>query len=92
MNWTEWLKNFVFLHTRNPQRTPDGRPLYAYCCRDKFYEELKQKLMAAPAMQRMEGSTDGSIQAAFCLYAAETFRREHQGGAWTWDTIFQPLN
>lgn len=55
MNWTEWLKNFVILHTRNPQRTLDGRPLYAYRCTDRFYEKFKQKLMAAPAMQHMQG-------------------------------------
>ena len=27
----------------------------------------------------------------FCLYAAETFRREHAGGSWTWETIFKPI-
>lgn len=27
----------------------------------------------------------------FCLYAAETFRREHTDGVWTWETVFRPL-
>ena len=27
----------------------------------------------------------------FCLYAAETFRREHIEGPWAWETIFRPL-
>src|ERR671931_686361 len=27
----------------------------------------------------------------FCMYAAETFRRRHAGGSWTWDTVFTEL-
>lgn len=28
----------------------------------------------------------------FCLYAAETFRREHAEGPWAWETVFNPLH
>jgi hypothetical protein len=27
----------------------------------------------------------------FCLYAAETFCREHESGIWSWETEFKPL-
>jgi hypothetical protein len=27
----------------------------------------------------------------FCVYAAETFRRQHTGGPWTWETVFDEI-
>ena len=85
----QWLTNFLFCHTRATQ--PDGRPLYAYKCRDKDYVELKSFLSTSLKLDD-KGHYKLELCKVFCLYAAETFRREHLAGAWTWETIFEPLN
>jgi hypothetical protein len=28
----------------------------------------------------------------FCLFAAETWRRKHDGGPWKWETVFNEIN
>jgi hypothetical protein len=85
----EWLSNFLFCHSR--LIVPDGRPLYAYKCRDKDYEQLTKILSASLILNHQNQYTleDSKL---FCLYAAETFRRNHSGGSWTWETIFTPLH
>lgn len=83
-----WLTHFVFTHTR--QTTPDGRPLYAYKINDKIYDELKNHFHQIILLD-MQGGLATNFAQLFCLYAAETFRREHAGGNWTWETIFKPL-
>lgn len=79
------LTHFVFTHTRQTQ--PDGRPLYAYRATDNAFHELRSVV----ADRIRTSPSDTELAAAFCLFAAETFRREHAGGPWTWETIFQPL-
>ena len=72
------------------QQEPDGRPLYAYKWSDKDYEGLKtQVCMQMP--QALLGAEAYRFSAMFCSYAAETFRRCHEGGPWTWDTIFAEI-
>jgi hypothetical protein len=61
------------------QREPDGRPLYAYKCRDNEYERLKE-MVCEQMPQVLSGSRQLYFTAKFCLYAAETFRRHHEGG------------
>ncbi|WP_058553414.1 STY4851/ECs_5259 family protein [Thiohalocapsa sp. ML1] len=79
------LAQFLFTHTRQTQ--PDGRPLYAYRATDHAFDDLR-----AVVIERLRTSRSAiELPAAFCLFAAETFRREHAGGPWTWETIFQPL-
>lgn len=89
MNGKDWLSKFLFCHT--PRETkPDGRPLYAYKCRDKDYEAvmtlLRDWLVLNPSRY-----LDRCFEPIFCLYAAEAFRREHAEGIWAWDTVFRPL-
>jgi len=36
------------------------------------------------------GKEPHALGALFCLYAAETFRREHMQGPWAWETVFRP--
>lgn len=84
----DWLKQFLFTHSR--MIIPDGRPLYAYKCGDKKYEELKGLIQQLLFFHK-KGKLALQIPQIFCLYAAETFCREHDGGVWTWDTIFEPL-
>ncbi|MCB1770571.1 MAG: STY4851/ECs_5259 family protein, partial [Candidatus Competibacteraceae bacterium] len=83
-----WLTHFVFTHTR--QTPPDGRPLYAYKINDKIYDELKNHFHQIILLD-MQGGLATNFAQIFCLYAAETFRREHAGGNWTWETIFKPV-
>ena len=72
------------------QRERDGRPLYAYKLRDSEYERLK-----AAVREQMPGAlrgrADHRFAAMFCMYAAETFRRRHAGGPWTWETVFDEI-
>lgn len=69
----------------------DGRPLYAYKCGENEYEQFKEKvrIQLPRALRRTE---DRRFAAMFCLYAAETFRRRHTGGSWTWETIFAEID
>ena len=77
--------------TTAPQRRePDGSPLYAYKWPDRDYERLK-----AAVREQMPGALrgreDSRFAAMFCVYAAETFRRRHTGGPWTWETVFAEI-
>lgn len=81
----DWLKKFLFVcGDRRP--FPDGRPLYAYKCTEKMYEELSS-LMKFSIDSRSE-----FLPPAFCLFAAETWRRRHVGGPWRWQTVFDVLD
>lgn len=89
MNGKDWLSKFLFCHT--PRETkPDGRPLYAYKCRDKDYDAV-MKLMREWCVINPSRFLDVNFAPVFCLYAAETFRREHTEGVWAWDTVFKPI-
>lgn len=88
MNMMSWLTKFLFAHTR--QTVPDGRPLYAYKMKDAKYAELKNLSRQLILLDR-NGRQAPQIGPIFCLYAAETFRREHAKGSWTWETVFRPL-
>ncbi|WP_421621998.1 STY4851/ECs_5259 family protein [Alkalilimnicola ehrlichii] len=89
------LKKFMLIHARFVGNygiaEPDGRPLYSYRCSDQFYQDLRSEL--AQQIQTVSyGSVPPGFEACFCLYAAETFHREHSGGPWAWKTVFAPLN
>ncbi|WP_341326861.1 STY4851/ECs_5259 family protein [Methylotuvimicrobium sp. KM2] len=89
MKKNNWLTQFIFTHARIT--VPDGRPLYAYKCEDKKYEELKEQVI-----RRLKAISSRHAEATyfpcyFCLFAAETFCREHDGGIWAWETVFKPL-
>jgi hypothetical protein len=61
------------------QREPDGRPLYAYKCRDEEYERLKE-MVCEQMPTTLSGRKQLHFAATFYFYAAETFRRRHEGG------------
>ncbi len=84
-----WLTKFLFIHTPR-QTVPDGRPLYAYKMRDTTYAALKD-LSHQLILLDQNGKLAPHLAPIFCLYAAETFRREHAEGPWAWETIFRPL-
>lgn len=85
----EWLQHFLFIHTRKTQ--PDGRALYAYKCTKGKYEEL-HGLILKHFGQALQDRQPKLFDALFCLYAAETWRRNHEGGVWRWETVFQVVN
>jgi hypothetical protein len=72
------------------QREPDGRPLYAYECRDEEYERLKE-MVCEQMPAALSGRRQFHFAATFCFYAAETFRRRHEGGPWAWETVFAEI-
>src|SRR5437660_9245057 len=72
------------------QRQPDGKPLYAYKWHDEYYERLKTAVRAQMP-RALRGRADRRFAAMFCVYAAETFRRRHEGGPWTWETVFAEI-
>jgi len=89
MDSNEWLKHFLFIHIRKTQ--PDGRALYAYKCTERKYKELynliRQYIDAA-----LKNRPPKLFEALFCLYAAETWRRNHDGGIWKWETVFESIS
>ena len=78
----EWLKRFLFTRTRNT--IPDGRPLYAYKCKQKDYNYLKQ-VVTREFERNLLPRYSLTFPLFFCLYAAETWRRNHVGGPWKWE-------
>jgi hypothetical protein len=84
----EWLHKL--LHKRGLSR-PDGRPLYAYRLSDPELTSLRtfvRQMLIGVA----HGQNYKNVDTLFCLYAAETFRREHVCGPWAWETVFRPLD
>lgn len=81
----ECLNRFLCIHAR--QMKPDGRALYAYKCSEKSYDSLKEQARACIGAA-LKGTPLSCFEALFCLYAAETWRRRHAGGVWTWETVF----
>ena len=87
----DWLKQFLYFSIpRQTSPAPDGRPLYAYKMSERSYAELKELMRQQLKKESRVGVTVG-FDRLFCLYAAETFRREHTEGAWSYKTVFEPL-
>ena len=82
------LEEFLFAETE--KLTPDGRPLYAYKCKNEDYKEME---MAVRKMlqEAMLGYPQPLFSPLFCLYAAESWRRKHEGGPWKWETVFSDI-
>jgi hypothetical protein len=83
------LSHFLFVHSRKTR--PDGRPLYAYKCTDKFYIKIKA-FMLNQFQVTVKKKQPPLFSILFCLYAAETWRRKHESGTWKWETIFKEIS
>lgn len=83
-NMSSWLKKFLAIRGLNQA---NGKPLYTYRMEDNEFEQLKQLLHNH---QYQISSSDSISSALFCLYSAEWYRREYQGG-WNWNGITQSL-
>ena len=94
MSCTQWLQQFLFMHARNDEgsvvNVPTGKALYSYRCTEKSYVRLGV-LILADLPKALSGHRPPDFEACLCMYAAETFRREHVGSSWAWRTIFDPL-
>ncbi|WP_420935489.1 STY4851/ECs_5259 family protein [Alteromonas sp. A081] len=71
---------------------PDGRPLFAYQVGQNEYSQLANCLSMSAAF----GIENIDVRlprwdALFVLYASEWWRRNYQGGAWSWDSIIRSL-
>ncbi len=87
MNQTQALHAFF---GRRGMTGPDGRPLFAYRLDGKEigrFETFVRQMFQGIAL----GKQYEDFPPLFCLYAAETFRREHAGGPWAWEAVFRPL-
>lgn len=63
---------------------PDGRPLYGYNVDDGEFAQLRMILHGAPAQTREHC-------ALFCIYTAEWWRRNYDGGTWNWSKPLEVL-
>jgi hypothetical protein len=77
---------------------PDRRPLYAYRCTQEEHralgDALRESLPPSPKGLRSGRSARiGPLTAqAFCLWAAEWWKREHTGGPWKWETLLRAID
>lgn len=76
-----WLDDLL---QRFRLRVPDGRPLYGYNVADGEFARLRMILYGAPAQTREHG-------ALFCIYIAEWWRRNYDGGPWNWSKPLEVL-
>ena len=88
----DWLSMFRLLRRMDGAKIPDGRPLFGYQVSNEEYAEL--------ALVLREGAADLSRPArksfwaaCFCLYVAESFRRNYDAseGGWSWNGFERAL-
>jgi hypothetical protein len=72
MSANDWLVNFLNKHINDSK--PDGRPLYAYKCTDVAYNRLKE-IVGEMFSSARSGYPSLYFARMFCLFAAETWRR-----------------
>src|SRR6266446_6434120 len=65
----------------------NGIHLYEYKRSDAQYETLKNAV-CRQLPRVLRGRRLCAFAGMFCLFAAETFRRQYTGGPWTWDIVF----
>lgn len=79
----EWVAEFL---DRRHLANPDGRPLYGYRCTAAEFEQIGTLCRGIPFNQAANRCV-GSTSAVFCLFAAEWWKRHHDGGPWRWHEI-----
>lgn len=88
MDQREWLKTFI---GKRGLTVPDRRPLYAYKCSEHEYSVAKS-LTEKMLLGVLDGQDFRRFHEIFCLFAAETWRREYSGGPFAYRTILDALN
>ncbi|WP_210467758.1 STY4851/ECs_5259 family protein [Vibrio crassostreae] len=74
--------------TKRELSQPTGQPLFTYQLSESEYHHLRTSLKNQKLPTRLHG--DSSWCAAFCLFSAEWYRRQYQGG-WSWSGISSSL-
>lgn len=74
--------------TKRELSQPTGQPLFTYQLSENEYHHLRTSLKNQQLPTRLHG--DSSWCAAFCLFSAEWYRRQYQGG-WSWSGISSSL-
>src|SRR5687767_5649815 len=69
-----WLRDLLL---RCRLTAPDRRPLYGYRVDEREYSQLQAVLGGVPALSPEHC-------ALFCMYIAEWWRRNYDGGPWNW--------
>ncbi len=64
-------------------RRPDSRPLCAYQTTGEEFRQLRTVVQESTA----GGDVQAGVDPLFCLYAAEWWRRHHDGGPWKWEGV-----
>lgn len=64
-------------------RSPDSRPLCAYRTTGEEFRRLGSLMWDRTS----GGEVRAGFDALFCLYAAEWWRRHHEGGPWKWEGL-----
>ncbi|MBI2566858.1 MAG: hypothetical protein HYV63_07505 [Candidatus Schekmanbacteria bacterium] len=82
MRTRAWVTAFL---RRRGLSAPTGDPLYRYRCGEEELAQLGVALRDDSAEVEIGG--DEAWQAGFCLLGAEWWRRNHDGGPWTWRPI-----
>jgi len=84
-----WLSQF--LEARSQQRPDAEKPLYAYRCTNAELDELGEMLRTTtpPPIGYTQVTRGGA--AAFCLFASEWWRHNHEGGPWKWAGILEAV-
>ncbi|WP_445354266.1 STY4851/ECs_5259 family protein [Microbulbifer sp. EKSA008] len=88
----EWLVTFRILRRVGGAKIPDGRPLFGYHVTGDEYSELAQVLTEGFA-DRHSPIQRSYWYACFCLYVAESFRRNYDAseGGWSWNGFERAL-
>lgn len=83
------------LSSRDLERV-SGAPLYSYKLTDGEYSSLQTSLIDSLRKSHIESYIPKSMSSewagAFVMYAAEWWRKEFNGGHWSWEPIFKSLN
>lgn len=74
--------------TKRELSQPTGQPLFTYQLSESEYHHLRTCLKKQKLPTSLHG--DSSWCAAFCLFSAEWYRRQYQGG-WSWSGISSSL-
>ena len=87
----KWLQRFL---GARELKAPDARSLYKYRMSENEYNDLKATLKFISTLNsdvnRLSRITKWNM--IFVIYGAEWWRREYQGGAWRWKTLFKSFD
>lgn len=83
----DWLGQFL---SKRDLVAPDGRPLYGYRASKEELASLQSLVGGIPAA-RVGVMLPRPEAACFCLFAAEWWRCNHEGGPWKWSGIMESV-